>query len=72
MGRGCGAYATGFNGRVSGNEGSALHLDERLFHLGHDDHGKVIAVWAGIVGQNGIKPDTFYTLKDGQPVEVEP
>jgi hypothetical protein len=70
-GRGCGAYATGFDGRVSGNDGSPLHLDERLFHPGHDDHGKVLAVWAGIVGQGGIKPGTFYTLKGGQPVEAD-
>ena len=24
------------------------------------------------VGENGIKPDTWYALKDGKPVEVTP
>jgi len=52
------------NGRARGIEGSALHLDER------NDDGEIIHVWAGIVGRDGIKPNTFYALQDGEPVEV--
>ena len=56
--------ASGYQGRVSGTTGCALFLVER------DDDFKIIAAWAGIVGKDGIKPDTFYMLKNGQPVEV--
>ena len=52
------------NGRARGVEGSALHLDERNID------GEIIHVWAGIVGRDGIKPNTFYALEDGKPVEV--
>jgi len=59
------AIATGRNGRASGEVGCALFLVERA------EDGKIINVWAGIVGRDGIKPNTFYTLRDGRPVEVE-
>jgi len=52
------------NGSVSGVMGAALHLDER------NDDGEIIAVWAGIAGRDGIKPDTFYSLKNGKPEEA--
>ena len=55
--------ASGYMGRVSGSLGNALFLVER------DDNYKIIAAWAGIVGQNKIKPDTFYFLKNGKPKE---
>lgn len=55
---------------MSGDIGCALHLDERVENWGQDDHGKIIAVWAGIVGQNGIKPNTAYRIVNGLPVEV--
>ena len=64
------AMASGIAGKASGADGSALFLVERIDNWGADDHGKIIAVWAGIVGQDGIKPDTFYSLRDGKPVEV--
>ena len=68
----CGAYATGFFGKVSGVDGSPLHLDRRTYNPGGDDHGRVTHVWAGIVGRDGIEPDTFYTLDEaGQAVKVE-
>ena len=70
-GRFCGAYASGHSGKVSGAAGSSLHLDERTWAPGTKQHGEIIAVWAGIVGRDGIKPDTFYTLKNGKPIEVE-
>ena len=65
-GDGGAATATGFEGKVRGREGNALFLVERNWVS-----GEVINVWAGIAGRDGIKPNTFYQLKDGRPVEVE-
>ena len=31
---------------------------------------KIIAVWAGIAGRDGIKADTWYSLRGGKPVEI--
>ena len=56
--------ASGYAGSVSGADGNALFLTER------DDDYNIIAVWAGIVGRDEIKPGTFYTLRGGKPVEV--
>lgn len=58
------ASSTGYQGRVMGSEGNALFLAER------DDEYRIVAVWAGIVGQNGIKPNIWYVLRDGKPVEA--
>jgi len=58
------AIATGEHGRVLGVAGSALFLIER------DEYGTIIAAWAGVVGRDGIKPDVWYRLRDGKPVEV--
>ncbi len=65
-GDGGAATATGFEGKVRGREGNALFLVERNWVS-----GEIINVWAGIAGRDGIKPNTFYQLKDGKPVEVE-
>ena len=35
-----------------------------------DDEMNIINVWSGIVGKKKIKPNVWYTLKDGKPVEV--
>jgi len=59
------ALATGRHGRASGDIGCALFLVERA------EDGTIIHAWAGIVGRDGIKPDVFYMLRDGKPVEVE-
>ena len=64
------ATASGTRGKARGTEGCALFLVERCDELG-EDYGKIINVWAGVVGQDGIKPDTFYRLVDGKPVECE-
>ena len=56
------AMAAGYGGRVKGSAGSALFLTER------DEDGKILSVWAGIVGQNEVRIDTWYTLKSGQLV----
>jgi len=59
------ASATGTRGKVMGKEGNALFLVYR------DDDWNIVHAWAGIVGQNGIKPETWYSLNaDGQPVEA--
>jgi len=65
------ATASGIDGRARGKDGCALFLVERVSNYSGDDHGKILNVWAGIVGQDSIKPDTFYRLVDGKPVEVE-
>ncbi|EKF20184.1 hypothetical protein NA2_02982, partial [Nitratireductor pacificus pht-3B] len=58
------ATATGYEGKVRGKEGCALFLVER------SDTGEIVNVWAGIAGRGAIKPETFYRLVDGEPVEV--
>ena len=58
------AMACGYSGRVMGAAGNALFLAER------DADGDIIAVWAGIVGRDEILADTWYTLRDGKPVEA--
>ena len=37
----------------------------------YDGDGNLIAMFASLVGQNGIKPDTWYRLKNGKPEEVK-
>ena len=60
------ACASGCNGRARGVDGAALFLVYR------DANWNVVHAWAGIVGRDGIKPDTWYRLgEDGQPQEVE-
>jgi hypothetical protein len=59
------ATASGRYGQAQGKEGCALFLVYR------DDSWKIIHAKAAIVGQDGIKPDTFYSLNDkGEFVEV--
>ena len=69
LGKHSAAMASGFNGKAQAVEGSALFLVERIDDFG-PDHGEIIHVWAGIAGLDGIKPGVFYTLRNGQPVEV--
>ena len=60
------ACAPGRNGKAKGIDGAALFLVYR------DSEWNIKHVWAGIVGRDGIKPDTFYALgNDGRPVEVK-
>jgi hypothetical protein len=58
------AMACGYEGRAMGAEGNALFLVER------DDNYNILAAWAGIVGKDGIKPNTWYILRDGKPEEI--
>ena len=60
------ATASGYDGRARGADGNALFLVER------DNNYEIVNVWAGIVGRDGIKPDTFYHLVNGKPEVVAP
>jgi hypothetical protein len=55
--------ASGRYGRAMGAEGCALFLVER------DADWKIVSVWAGIAGRDGILPGVWYTLNGGQPVQ---
>ena len=60
------ALASGEGGKVSGKDGCALFLVYRC-----PSTGAILRAWAGIVGQNGLKPEVFYTLNpNGQPEEL--
>ncbi|MER8941305.1 hypothetical protein NKH82_17620 [Mesorhizobium sp. M0915] len=58
------ATASGYEGKARGKDGCALFLVER------STSGEILNAWAGIVGKDGIKADTFYRLADGKPIEV--
>ena len=62
------AMASGHDGRAKGELGCALFLAER------DLVGQIVAVVAVIVGRKKhgvrVKPDTWYSLRDGRLVEV--
>ena len=60
------ALASGWRGQARGAAGNALFLVER------DSAENILNVWAGIAGKDGIRADTWYTLTDGVPVEVQP
>ena len=60
------AMSSGRNGKAKGKEGCALFLVYR------DMNWKIVHAKAAIVGQDGIKADTFYCLgADGKFLEVE-
>ena len=58
------AISTGYSGKVKAPLGCALFLVERDYEM------NIINVWSGIVGKKKIKPNTWYTLKDGKPTIV--
>jgi hypothetical protein len=56
------ATASGYGGKARGADGCALFLVHR------DDNWKITKVWAGIVGEGDILPNTWYVLDaDGVP-----
>jgi len=60
------AMSCGRDGRAMGIDGCALFLVHR------DDIWKITKVWAGIVGENGIKEKIWYKLSaDGVPIECD-
>ena len=50
-------------GRAKASKDAAIVLCE------HDDEGKLLHIRASRVGDNGIEPDVFYTLRNGQFVK---
>jgi hypothetical protein len=53
-------------GKARGSDGAAIVL------VYHNDDGTLRHIFASKVGENGIKPDVFYTLDaDGKPEEVQ-
>lgn len=61
----CVAMTTGFFGRVMGDIGNAIVCVERR------DNGEIVAILAGIVDGETLKPGVWYTVKDGQWSEVK-
>ena len=64
-GKGCVAMTTGLYGRVMGEIGNAIVCVER------GDNGEIVAILAGIVDGETLKPGVWYTVKDGQWSEVQ-
>ena len=64
-GKGCVAMTTGFYGRVMGEIGNAIVCVERC------NNGEIVAILAGIVDGETLKPGVWYTVKDGQWSEVQ-
>jgi hypothetical protein len=56
---------TGFVGRVMGDIGNAIVCVERR------DNGEIASILAGIVDGETLKPGVWYTVKNGQWVEVQ-
>ena len=61
------ASATGYSGAAmaSGRYGKAMGtIGNAIFLIYRDDNWKIIHAKAGIIGQDGLKPDVFYTLDE--------
>ena len=63
-GKYCVAMTTGFLGRVMGDIGNAIVCVERR------NNGEVAAILAGIVDGETLKPGVWYTVKNGEWVEM--
>ena len=64
-GKGCVAMTTGYYGRVMGEIGNAIVCVER------GAGGEINTILAGIVDGKTLKPGVWYTVKNGQWVEVQ-
>ena len=64
-GEGCVAMATGFYGRVMGEIGNAVVCVERK------TNGEIAAILSAIVDGETLKPGVWYTVKNGEWVEVQ-
>ena len=64
-GKGCVAMATGFHGRVMGEIGNAVVCVERK------TNGEIAAILSAIVDGETLKPGVWYTVKNGEWVEVQ-
>ena len=63
-GKGCVAMATGFHGHVMGEIGNAVVCVERK------TNGEIAAILSAIVDGETLKPGVWYTVKNGEWVEV--
>ena len=64
-GKGCVAMATGFYGRVMGEIGNAVVCVER------NANGDITSMLSAIVDGETLKPGVWYTVKNGEWVEVQ-
>ena len=64
-GNGCVAMATGLYGRVMGEIGNAVVCVERK------TNGDIAAILAAVVDGETLKPGVWYTVKNGEWVEVQ-
>ena len=64
-GKGCVAMATGFYGRVMGEIGNAVVCVERK------TNGEIAAILSAVVDGETLKPGVWYTVKNGEWVEVQ-
>ncbi len=60
------AVASGVSGRAKAAKGSAIVL------CGYDENGDLMKIHSGIAGQDGIKPNVWYTVLDGKVEEYTP
>ena len=65
IGKGCVAMATGFYGRVMGEIGNAIVCVER------NANGDITSILSAIVDGETLKPGVWYTVKNGEWVEVQ-
>ncbi len=63
------ASALGWYGAAKASAGGAIVLAEYEWDDGAGKP-KLIGVFSSLVGENGIEPDTLYTLRGGKPVAV--
>ena len=64
-GKGCVAMATGFHGRVMGEIGNAVVCVER------NANGDITSILSAIVDGETLKPGVWYTVKNGEWLEVQ-
>jgi hypothetical protein len=65
------AMAAGISGKAKGSDGCALFLVYRDEKGDGADYARIVHAKALIVGRDGIKADTWYSLNaEGEPVEV--
>ncbi|HWA22294.1 MAG TPA: hypothetical protein VG735_07870 [Caulobacterales bacterium] len=64
------ASALGIDGRAKAGVNGAIFLSEWKQNASNH-RWELVGVFASMVGQHGIEPDTFYTLRDGVPVKAE-
>ena len=66
------AMACGIAGKAKASEGSAIVLCYRDADAGGDKYGRIVHIKAAIAGQDGIRPDVWYSLNEaGEFVEAD-